>query len=177
MRTYGWTEAQIGNLLSIMILVASLTGILLGGIFVSWMNRRYKDGNIRATAIIFSCTTVFAIAAPLMPSAELALGCMALTSLFGLAGAPAQNAAIQRIAPNEMRGQVTALYLFMFTFFGAMGSWVIGNVSTFVVGDPAKLWQALLIVAAVFMPTATFFMWRAIRPYREEVERLEALGR
>jgi hypothetical protein len=54
---------------------------------------------------------------------------------------------------------------------------VIGNVSTFVVGDPAKLWQALLIVAAVFMPTATFFMWRAIRPYREEVERLEALGR
>lgn len=177
MRTYGWTEAQIGNLLSVMILVASLLGILLGGVFVSWMNRRYKDGNIRATAIIFTCTTVFAIGAPLMPTAELALGCMALTSLFGLAGAPAQNAAIQRIAPNEMRGQVTALYLFMFTFFGAMGSWVIGNVSTFIIGDPAKLWQALLVVAAVFMPTATFFMWRAIKPYGEEVKRLEALGR
>ena len=177
MRTYGWTEAQIGNLLSVMILVASLLGILLGGVFVSWMNRRYKDGNIRATAIIFTCTTVFAIGAPLMPTAELALGCMALTSLFGLAGAPAQNAAIQRIAPNEMRGQVTALYLFMFTFFGAMGSWVIGNVSTFIIGDPAKLWQALLVVAAVFMPMATFFMWRAIKPYGEEVRRLEALGR
>lgn len=177
MRTYGWTEAQIGNLLSVMILVASLTGILLGGIFVSWMNRRYKDGNIRATAIIFSCTTIFAIAAPLMPSGELALGCMALTSLFGLAGAPAQNAAIQRIAPNEMRGQVTALYLFMFTFFGAMGSWVIGAVSTYIIGDPELIWQALLIVAAVFMPTATFFMWRAIKPYGEEVRRLEALGR
>ena len=26
------------------------------------------------------------------------------------------------------------------------------------------------------MPTATFFMWRGIRPYREEVERLEAAG-
>lgn len=177
MRTYGWTEAQIGNLLSVMILAASLLGILLGGVFVSWMNRRYKDGNIRATAIIFTCTTVFAIGAPLMPTAELALGCMALTSLFGLAGAPAQNAAIQRIAPNEMRGQVTALYLFMFTFFGAMGSWVIGNVSTFIIGDPAKLWQALLVVAAVFMPMATFFMWRAIKPYGEEVKRLEALGR
>ena len=51
---------------------------------------------------------------------------MALGMFFGLAGAPAQNAAIQRIVPNEMRGQVTALYLFMFTFFGAMGSLVIG---------------------------------------------------
>jgi hypothetical protein len=65
----------------------------------------------------------------------------------------------------------------MFTFFGAMGSWVIGAVSSYVVGDPELIWQALLIVAAVFMPTATFFMWRAIKPYREEVERLEALGR
>lgn len=176
-RTHGWSEAEIGNLLGPLIFAASITGIVLGGIFVSWMNKRYKDGNIRACAMIFTCTTVFAIAAPLMPTGELALGCMAITSVFGLAGAPAQNAAIQRIAPNEMRGQVTALYLFMFTFFGAMGSFVIGSVSTYVVGDPAKLWQALLIVAGVFMPVATFFMWRAIRPYGEEVARLEALGR
>jgi hypothetical protein len=28
----------------------------------------------------------------------------------------------------------------------------------------------------VFMPTATFFMWRGIEPYRREVERLEAQG-
>ena len=48
--------------------------------------------------------------------------------MFGLAGAVPQNAAIQRIAPNEMRGQVTAVYLFMFTFFGAVGSLVIGFV-------------------------------------------------
>ena len=75
-----------------------------------------------------------------------------------------------------MRGQVTAFYLFMFIVFGFTGSWVIGLVSTYVVGDPDKVWQALLIVAAVFMPVATFFMFRAIKPYREEVERLEALG-
>lgn len=176
-RTYGWTEAEIGNLLGPLLFAAQIAGIIIGGIFVSWMNRRYKDGNIRACALVFTGTTIFSIAAPLMPTGELALGCMAMTAIFGLAGAPAQNAAIQRIAPNEMRGQVTALYLFMFTFFGAMGSFVIGMVSSFVVVDPAKLWLALLIVAGVFMPTATFFMWRAIRPYGEEVVRLEALGR
>jgi len=111
-----------------------------------------------------------------MPTGELALGCMALALFFGLAGAPAQNAAIQRIAPNEMRGQVTALYLFMFTFFGAMGPAVIGFTSTFVVGDEQQIWKAILITAVIFLPTATYFMWRGIKPYREEVERLEALG-
>ncbi len=175
-RTYGWNEAEIGNLLGPMLLVAMLLGIFLGGVFVTWLGKRYKDANIRAAAYIFTCTTILSIAAPLMPSAELALGCMAGATMFGLAGAVPQNAAIQRIAPNEMRGQVTALYLFMFTFFGALGSWVIGLVSTRIIGDDQLLWQALLIVAAVFMPIATFFMWRAIRPYREEVERLEALG-
>lgn len=176
-RTYGWSEAQIGNLLGPLILVASLAGITLGGLFVSWLNKRHKDGNIRAAAIVFGFATLFAITAPLMPTGELALFFMAMTTLCGLAGAPVQNAAIQRIAPNEERGQVTALYLFMFTFFGAMGSCVIGAVSQYVVGDPDELWQALLLVAAVFMPLATIFMWRAVGPYRAEVERLEALGR
>ena len=101
---------------------------------------------------------------------------MAAGVFFGLAGAPAQNAAVQRIVPNEKRGQVSALYLFMFTFFGGLGSWVIGSVSTYVIGDEQMIWKAILITACIFLPTATFFMWRGIRPYREEVERLEALG-
>ena len=177
LRTYGWNEAQIGNVLAPMLLVAMLLGITLGGAFVTWLGKKHKDANIRAAAMIFACTTILSIAAPLMPTAELALGCMAGAAMFGLAGAVPQNAAIQRIAPNEMRGQVTAVYLFMFTFFGALGSFVIGLVADVVVGDSARLWQAILITASIFMPAATYFMYRGIRPYREEVERLEAIGR
>ncbi|HTN13613.1 MAG TPA: MFS transporter [Sphingomonadaceae bacterium] len=175
-RTYGWNEAETGALLGTLLLVSMLAGIFSGGLFVTWMGKRYKDANIRATAIIFACTTVTTIAAPLMPTGELAVTMMALGVFFGLAGAPAQNAAVQRIVPNEMRGQVSALYLFMFTFFGGLGSWVIGAVSTYIVGNEDNIWEAILITALIFLPTATFFMWRGIRPYREEVERLEAVG-
>ena len=83
---------------------------------------------------------------------------------------------MQRIVPNEKRGQISALYLFMFTFFGAMGSFVIGWVSTYIVVDERQVWKAILITAAIFLPTATYFMYRGIKPYREEVERLEKLG-
>lgn len=175
-RTYGWSEQEISALLGPLLLVAMLLGITFGGLFVSWLGKRHSDAFIRATAIIFTCTTVVTIATPLMPTAELAIGGMVLSMFFGLAGAPAQNAAVQRIVPNELRGQATALYLFMFTFFGAMGSFVIGGVSDYVVGDPDKVWQALLICACAFLPLATFFMYRGIGPFRREVERLEALG-
>ncbi|MBN8500066.1 MAG: MFS transporter, partial [Sphingomonadales bacterium] len=102
---------------------------------------------------------------------------MALGGVFGLAGAVPQNAAIQRIAPPEMRGQVTAFYLFMFTFFGAMGSQVVGSVAQRIVGNEAELWKALVLTAGVLLPIATLLMIRAIKPYRAEVARLEAEGR
>ncbi|MGZ3171633.1 MAG: MFS transporter [Croceibacterium sp.] len=175
-RTYGWSEAETGALLGSLQLVVMLAGIAVGGVFVTWLGKRYKDANIRATAIIFACTTVCTVATPLMPNGYLALTMMALGIFFGLAGAPAQNAAVQRITPNAKRGQISALYLFMFTFFGAMGSFVIGWVSTYVVVDENQVWKAILITAVIFLPTATWFMYRGIRPYREEVERLEKLG-
>jgi hypothetical protein len=74
-----------------------------------------------------------------------------------------------------MRGQVTAIYLFMFTFFGAMGSFVLGLVQDLIVGDPQMLWKAMLITASTLLPLATVLMFRAIAPYREEVERLEVI--
>jgi MFS family permease len=176
-RSFGWTEAQIGAVMGSMFLVASLTGLLLGGIFVEWMAKRYKDANVRSAAILFGCTTVCAISSPLMPNGYLSLGVMALGAMFGIAGAVPQNAAIQRVAPNAMRGQVTAVYLFMFTFFGAMGSFVVGLVQDLVIGVEADLWKALVLTASILLPLATLCMVRAIRPYREEVEALEAQGR
>lgn len=173
-RTYGWDEAQIGKFMAPLLLVASLLGVFLGGFFVEWLAKRYKDANVRAAAILFGLVTVCSITSPLMPTGEASLAVMSLGAMFGLAGAVPQNAAIQRIAPNEMRGQVTAIYLFMFTFFGALGSFVIGTVSQRIVGNEAELWKALVLTASILLPLATFFMWRGIKPYATEIERLEA---
>lgn len=173
-RTYGWHEARIGAVMGSMTLVASLLGLLLGGIFVEWLAKRHSDANVRAAAIFFGCVTICAVAAPLMPNGYASLAVSSTGAMFGIAGAVPQNAAIQRVAPNAMRGQVTAIYLFMFTFFGAMGSFLVGLVQDHLVGDPAQLWKALVMTASVLLPIATLCMIRAIRPYREEVERLAA---
>ncbi|MCY1671002.1 MFS transporter [Novosphingobium sp. SL115] len=176
-RTYGWDEAQVGMVMAPMLLVSQLCGVFFGGFFVEWLARKYADANVRAATILFALVTVCAIASPMMPTGETSLAVMALGGMFGLAGAVPQNAAIQRIAPNEMRGQVTAIYLFMFTFFGALGSFVVGVVAQRVVGVEADLWKALVITAGVLLPIATFAMFMGIKPYREEVARLEAEGR
>jgi MFS family permease len=172
MREFGWDAKQIGDLVGPTALVASIAGMIAGGVFVEWMAKRHKDANIRAAFLCFCGSTVVILTALIIPDpfwSTIAFGCAAF---FAIAGAVPQNAAIQRVAPNDMRGQITAFYLFMFTFFGALGSWFIGAASDYVTGD---LGDAILLTAGILMPLAAFLMFRAIKPYREELERLEAL--
>jgi MFS family permease len=173
MREYGLDAKAIGDLIGPTALIASIAGMVAGGLFVEWLAKRYKDANIRAAFFCFCGSTVVIITALLIPDpfwSTVAFGCAAF---FAIAGAVPQNAAIQRVAPNDMRGQITAFYLFMFTFFGALGSWFIGAASDYVTGD---LGSALLLTACILMPVAAILMYRAIKPYRQEVERLESLG-
>jgi MFS family permease len=174
-RTYGWNEARIGKWMGLMFLVSSLIGAAAGTLFVEWLSKRYKDAHVRASTILFAAAAPFQIIAPLMPSAELALICLGGAMICGLASSVPQNAAIQRITPNEMRGQVTAIYLFMFIVFGALGSQLIGTVTQRVFGADAMLWKTIVLTASVLMPLAAISISRGIKPYGREVARLEAL--
>jgi MFS family permease len=174
-RTYGWSPARIGNWLSVVILVSYLVGALVGTVFTEWLAKRYKDAHVRAATILFALAAPFEIASPLMPSGELALLCVAGGGVCGLASAVPQNAAIQLITPNAMRGRVTAIYLFMFIFFGAFGGQMIGSVTQRVFGSDADLWKSIVLTASILLPIAAFIISRGIRPYGREVERLEQL--
>lgn len=174
-RTYGWTEAQIGRWMGLVFLVSSLVGAVLGTLFVEWLAKRHKDANVRAAAILFAIAAPCEILAPLMPSAALSLVCLGGASMCGLASAVPQNAAIQRITPNELRGQVTAVYLFMFIAFGALGSQLIGTVNQRVFHSDADLWKSLVLTASILTPLAALMISLGIKPYGREVERLEAL--
>ena len=86
-----------------------------------------------------------------------------------------QNSAIQRVTPNRMRGQITAIYLFMFIVFGAIGSQLIGSITQRVFHSDADLWKTIVLTGSILMPAAAIAISRGIKPYGREVERLEAL--
>jgi MFS family permease len=174
-RTYGWSEARIGRWMGLVFLVSWLVGAAFGTVFVEWLSKRYKDANVRAAAILFAVAAPFEIIAPMMPSGELCLLCIGVAGVCGLASSVPQNSAIQRITPNAMRGQVTAIYLFMFIGFGALGSQLIGSLTQRLFRSDADLWKTMILAASVLMPLAAFAISRGVKPYGREVERLEAL--
>lgn len=176
-RTYGWTEAEIGSVMAPMLFASSIGGLFLGTRLTEWLGRKHKDAHVRATGYLYAFAGAAALAYPLMPTGEAALIMMSLCVMFGLAIAVPQNAAIQRITPNEMRGQVTAIYIFIFTISGALGSLFIALVTKYIVGDEARLWEALAISALLLLPLAIYAIVCGLKPYANEVKRLEALDR
>jgi MFS family permease len=174
-RTYGWDEARIGNWLGFTFLASSLIGAFFGTVLVEALSKRYKDANVRAATILFAAAAPFEIIAPLMPSGGLSLLCLGVAMMCGLASAVPQNSAIQRVTPNRMRGQITAIYLFMFIVFGALGSQLIGSITQRVFHSDADLWKTIVLTGSILMPAAAIAISRGIKPYGREVVRLEAL--
>jgi MFS family permease len=174
-RQFGWDVQKAGTWMGWLFLLSSLIGAIFGTIFVERLAKRYKDAHVRAAAILFAIAAPCEILSPLMPSAELSLLCISISGACGVASAVPQNAAIQRITPNEMRGQVTAVYLFMFIVFGALGGQLIGSINYRLFGHDNDLWKSLVLVAAVLAPLAAVALSFGIKPYGREVARLEAI--
>jgi MFS family permease len=175
-RTHGWSPATYGVTAGIVSIIAMLAGLWLGS---QWVERMQKRGLVDAPFRVILYTRAFnipfAIAMPLMPTPELALACYSVTFLtLGMSG-PLLNAVMLIVTPNQIRGQVMALYLFIFTVIGQGISPVITGATTdFIFTSPEDLRWSIMLLHIIFLPPALFVTWLGWKPYRREVERLNA---
>ena len=154
-------------------LFVSLSGLgsIIGALTVAALGNVRNKGRLALTMLI----CLGAAMAGFALSTSIVTSCVMLF-LFGgaMIGAFTMvSSLVQLITPNEMRGQVTAVYLFMFIVFGALGSQLIGSITLRVFRSDADLWKSIVLTASILMPLAAFAISRGIRPYGREVERLE----
>jgi MFS family permease len=172
-RTYGWTAAQAGWAVGITLLCTAPFGLLAGGALSEWFTRKgYTDANLRVTFIGIAASTPAAILYPLMPTPQLAIAMLALFFLAAMLLPGPQNAALQIITPNQMRGQVTALFLFVFNVIGfGFGPTFVALLTDHIFGNEAQLRYALVLAGAVMGPLAAFTVWCGLKSYGESVVR------
>lgn len=170
-RKFGWTTDMIGFRYGLVIILGGTCGVLLGGFIASRLRQRgLLDANVRVGIIALAIALPFGVAGALAPSASLALALFA-PFLFGCAmpyGAAA--AAIQEITPNQMRGQISAIYLFCLNLFGiGLGPTVVALYTDHVFGNDAAISYSLALNIAIAAPLAALLLWLACKPYREEM--------
>lgn len=174
-RTYGWDAGQVGIVYGSIVAVFGCLGIVFGGRLADWMAKRGRnDANMRVGLYAALGALPLVVSFPLMDSVFWASVLMAptvfcLSMPFGVA-----PAAIQEIMPNSMRGQASAIYLFVITLIGlGVGPTAVALVTDFVFADDAALRYSLLIVTTLAVSMSIILLSKSLKPYRESVTRLE----
>jgi MFS family permease len=175
-RTYGWTASQVGLIYGVLILVFGTAGVVSGGWLADRMRRRGRsDANMRVTMYAAIAITGPLIAAPLMNDPVVAMILVApgifLVSLpFGVA-----PAALQVITPNQMRAQISALYLFVANIIGlGLGPTVVALMTDYVFGYDLALRYSLAIMGGVTAPLAALTLGLGLKHYRASLEHAKA---
>jgi MFS family permease len=175
-RTYGWSPAQYGMISGITAMVVMSLGLVLGTKWAEWFQRRGDAaGAYRVILYTRMLAIPFAALMPVMPSGSLAMAFNAVGYLtLGMSG-PMLNAVMLAITPNQVRGQVMTLYLFIYTVVGVgLTPLVTGMTTDYVFTSPDDLRWSLMLLHVIFMPPALVVTWLGLKPYRREVERLNA---
>ncbi len=144
-REYGWTQRQAGIWYGTIIAVSGTLGIAAGGYLADWLAKRgYTDSKMRSGFIASWIWAPFGMFYPLVPTAELAIVFL-IPSVF-MASMPfgVAPAAIQEMMPVRMRGQASALYLFVVNIVGlAIGPTAVALATDYIFRDGLGLERPL----------------------------------
>ncbi|MDX2225355.1 MAG: MFS transporter [Rhodospirillaceae bacterium] len=175
-RTHGWTPGDVGLWFGLAVLILGTLGISLGGVFSDWLKRRGRsDANMLIGIVSALAVLPAGIIAPLMPNAPAALGVYCILVFFSSFPYGGAAAGLQEITPNQMRAQVSAMYLFVVNLAGiGVGPTLVASITQYGFGDDLALRYALPIAAAVTAPIAALLLAAGRRAYRDGVAEAQA---
>lgn len=175
-RTYGMSAQQAGIWYGIIVMVAGTLGIVSGGRLADWLALRgYRDAKMRAGLIAAVVWAPTGILFPLMPEGSWALLLLVPTVFTASMPFGCAPAAIQEMMPNAMRGQASALYLFVVNLIGlGLGPTAVAMTTDYVFGDDLAVRYSLLLVAVFAHVASAVLLWLGLRPFRDSLDELEA---
>jgi MFS family permease len=174
-RTWGWDAAQAGRINGLSSLIAGPLGLLFAGWYAGHLMKQGRsDACLRLTAYGAVGIAIPAIVMPLMPN-EWAMAAMLFPFKFFIGFPPVLiPSAIQMIAPNRLRGQLGALFLFGVGIIGVTGGPILPPLFTdFLFRDDAALRYSLALSAAIVAPLAFGLLWIGLGQFRTALKNAE----
>ena len=171
-RVHGWTPGQSGKALAVILLLAGCGGMYTGGrLSDRWQRRGLHEAPMRVMVVGASLTILLLPVGTLLSDvrwtlAMLFLGVFALALPMGISAA-----ALQRIFPNQVRGMVSALYLFILNIGGqSLGPLLPGVFNDYLFHNGKMIGYSLSLTmggAAVLMLVVLLASYRHYRNHYE----------
>ncbi|MEM7080003.1 MAG: MFS transporter, partial [Pseudomonadota bacterium] len=175
-RNYGMSKTNAGVIYGNIILWAGGAGVMLGAWLAKWFqNRGHDDAWVRTCFITSLLAVPFMVLGPLSndPTINLILLVPGTVMAGSYLGVLAVSFVV--ITPNQMRGQITAVYIFVTNILGmAVGTSILAAFTDFLFQDDALLHFSIATACGLFYPLAAWLFWLCMPAYRVAVAEAEA---
>ena len=175
-RRFKWKISDTGLTYGIIVSIFGTLGVVSGGWLADrLMLRGRKDAPVRVAWWASLCGLPFSILFPLIEKDQFAALCLVPVVFFGSMPFGVAPAAFQRMMPNTMRAQATAVYLFVINLIGmGLGSPAAASLTDYVFKDEGAVHKSLLVVGVVSYLSAAILLGVSLKNYRKSIDYLES---
>jgi len=169
-RTYGWPIGQAGRTLGVLSILLGCCGMYIGGALCDrWQRQGILEAPLRVAVFSAAGTAIFFPLALLIDNAPGTTLLLAAAIFLLALPIGCSYAALQLIFPNQLRGQVSALFLFILSLGGlSLGPLLPGLLNDYLFHNEKSISISLALTIAV----ASVLMWTLFlatyRPYRDD---------
>jgi hypothetical protein len=175
MRTHGLDAGEVGKLFGPVAMIGGVAGVMAGSYWCSWLAKRgHADAPLRTAVHSLWVAIPCGIAAPLMPDLNSSLALIAVLVFFLTFPQGTNIAAFQLITPNEMRAQVSAVFLLITNVFGlGLGATSVALLTDYFFGAPERINESLALMTALVAIPSLILLTLGLKPYRVSLEAAE----
>jgi len=174
-RNHGWSIGKSGVVYGTIVMIFATLGIVAGGRFADWMAERGRRDATMLVGLIVSLAWIpTGMLYPVVNNADLAAALLIPTSFLTSAPFGVSAAAIQQMMPNTMRGQASAIYLFVINLVGlGIGPSAVAIFTDYVFRGDESVRYSLLIVATSAHLISAVLLLVGLKPYRRSLDYLK----
>jgi MFS family permease len=171
-RNYGLSPKEVGIYLGIMVLIANTAGALSSGWLTDWFTRKgYPDAALRSGIVgglgLVIPSALFSSTGDLFVTV-LVFGLAMFFASFPMA---TSAAALQWMAPNQMRAQATALFFLFMNLLGITGgSTLVALCTDYLFKNDAAVGYSMSIIATAAGLMGALLLFWGLKPFCRTVE-------
>ncbi len=176
MRTHGLDAGEVGKAFGPVATVGGVAGVLAGSFWCAWLAQRGRvDAPLRTAVHSLWIAIPCGIVAPLVSDFDTSLALIAVLIFFLTFPQGTNVAAFQLITPNEMRAQVSAVFLLITNVCGlGLGATIVAMLTDYYFGAPERINESLALMTAVVAIPALVLLTLGLKPYRQSLEAAES---
>jgi MFS family permease len=175
LRVHGWSIGEAGRALGLLVIMFGCAGLYVGGYLSErWQRRGFVDAPLRVAIPCAIGILLFLVPAMLMPTAAWSLALIGPGVFFLVLPMGTVGAALTVIFPNQVRAQVSALYLFILNLGGqSLGPLLPGVFTDYLFRDQKMVGASYALTMAISGSIMLAIYLATLRPYRAHYQMMQ----